>query len=306
MTVRPTRLAVILVGFTLALFGVGRTTGSGWVMVIVSSVAALVVVSLVSPAVAWVRIRVGVDAPADAVAGRPVSLRVALSGPRSAVKLRVAEPPGEWMSAVAPCDGAATVVPPRRGVIDEVTVEIEAAGILGLVRWRRVHRIHLDRAIEVAPAPTDEQLPSAIRAAIAGDHSPANGVHGADSVRSIREYTVGDPTRLVHWAATARRGELMVKELEDPDSVHVALAVDLRGDDADAEHAAARAAGIVAAALRATIPVTLLTAERDGPVAGRIVSALDAGRRLARATGGAPPDGPVPPGATVVRIEARR
>ena len=305
MTVRPTRLAVILAGFGLALFGVGRTTGSGWVMVIVSSVAALVVLAAISPAVGWARVRVAVAAPADAVAGRPVDVDVTLSGPRTALKVCLKEPPGEWMAAAVPSSGTAIVVPPRRGVVEDAVVEVEVAGVLGLVRWRRTHRVRLDRPIEVAPAPTDEQLPAALTASLAGDRSPANGAMGADSVRSVREYTVGDPTRLVHWAATARRGELMVKELEDPDSLHLAVVVDLRGDsENDAERAASRAAGVVAAALRATIPITLLTAERGGPVAGRVTSALDAGRRLARAIPGRPPDGPVPPGATVFRIEA--
>lgn len=94
----------------------------------------------------------------------------------------------------------------------------------------------------------------------------------------------------------------MVKELEDPDSVHVAVVVDLRGDPDAAEDAAARAAGVVAAAMRAGLPVTLLTAERAGPKVGRVMSSLDAGRRLARAISGPPPDGPLPVGVTVVRV----
>ena len=295
-------MAVILLGFALALFGVGRTTGSGWVMVIVSAVTALVAISTVMPALAWARLRVHVSPPADAIAGRPVALGIALSGARAAVKLRVAEPAGEWMAAAAPCAGEAVVVPVRRGVIDHVVVHVDAAGSLGLVRWRRTHRMDLDRPIEVAPAVVGADLPPAVSARFAGDRSPTNGSHGADSVRSIREYTVGDPTRLVHWAATARRGELMVKELEDPDSVHMAVIVDLRGELDAAEDAAARAAGVVAAALRSGLPVTLLTAEPSGQKVGRVVSSLEAGRRLARAISAPPPEGPLPSGATVVRV----
>ena len=302
MTVRPTRLAVILAGFALALFGVGRTTGSGWVMVIVSAVVALVALSAVSPARAWARIKVAVFSPADAVVGRPVALGVEVAGPRSVVKVRVDEPRGEWMAASAPCRGEAVVVPDRRGVVERAVVEVEASGVLGLVRWRRVHRVALDRPLEVAPALADADLPPTVAAQFAGDRSPTNGSLGADSVRSIREYTVGDPTRLVHWAATARRGELMVKELEDPDSVHVAVIVDLRGDPVAAEDAASRAAGTVAAALRAGLPVTLLTAEAGGPVVAPVASTLDAGRRLARAVAAPPPDGPLPRGVTVVRV----
>ncbi|HVF07566.1 MAG TPA: hypothetical protein VNC60_03220, partial [Actinomycetota bacterium] len=187
-------MAVILLGFALALFGVGRTTGSGWVMVIVSAVTSLVALSAVSPAVAWARLRVHVSPPADATAGRAVTIGLALSGVRAAVKVRVAEPAGDWMAASTPCVGEAVVVPNRRGVIERVVVHIEAAGALGLVRWRRVHRMELDRPIEVAPAPIDAELPSTVPARFPGERSPTNGASGADSVRSIREYTVGDPT----------------------------------------------------------------------------------------------------------------
>ena len=39
---------------------------------------------------------------------------------------------------------------------------------------------------------------------------------GDEDLRSLREYQVGDPTRLVAWKASARTGELLVRQLEAP------------------------------------------------------------------------------------------
>ena len=47
----------------------------------------------------------------------------------------------------------------------------------------------------------------------------------------VREYVEGEPLRAVHWPTSARRGELMVRELEDAprDSVAIVLDVDAGG-----------------------------------------------------------------------------
>ena len=45
-------------------------------------------------------------------------------------------------------------------------------------------------------------------------------------LHSVREYVHGESTRKVHWRSTARRGELMVKELEDAPRDEVAVLLD--------------------------------------------------------------------------------
>ncbi|GAB4099077.1 DUF58 domain-containing protein [Sinomonas halotolerans] len=45
-----------------------------------------------------------------------------------------------------------------------------------------------------------------------------------------REYRPGDPMRRVHWAATARQGELMVRQEESATSPEATLVLDLRHD----------------------------------------------------------------------------
>jgi uncharacterized protein (DUF58 family) len=66
-------------------------------------------------------------------------------------------------------------------------------------------------------------------------------------LHSVREYIEGESLRKVHWPTTARRGQLMVKELEDAprDEVVVLLDGDVRAGTDAAFDVAVRAAGSV-------------------------------------------------------------
>src|SRR5204863_2016220 len=69
-------------------------------------------------------------------------------------------------------------------------------------------------------------------------------------LHSVREYEQGESLRKVHWRSTAKRGPLMVKELEDAARDRVAVVLD--GDAGavvnDSFEIAVRAAGSILAA----------------------------------------------------------
>lgn len=293
-------LVIVLIGF--ALFGIARTTGSGWLVVLLAGLIGMLVVAAMSPLASLRTVGISVDAPRDATARRPLTLEVRLSG-RGALRVRCVSPPGPWSSASLPAEGPVEVVPERRGVLDEVVVELRAGAPLGLVPWRKRQRVQLAHAIDVGPMPIDTEV-QLRRGRVSGAGDTTTQGFAEDDVRGARDYVPGDPLRLIHWHATARAGELMVKELEAPARAGIAVIVDLRSRSADEnEEAAGRAAGIALGALRTGIPVTLLTAEKGGPVAAAADSPSAVSRRLARAIdGAAPPEGPIPPGAGVVRV----
>jgi len=66
-------------------------------------------------------------------------------------------------------------------------------------------------------------------------------------LHSVREYAEGESLRMVHWRSTARRGRLMVKELEDAprDEVAILLDGDTRGGAGEGFEVAVRAAGSI-------------------------------------------------------------
>lgn len=66
-------------------------------------------------------------------------------------------------------------------------------------------------------------------------------------LHSVREYVQGESLRTVHWRSTARRGELMVKELEDTprDEIAVLLDADARAVAGESFDVQVRAAGSI-------------------------------------------------------------
>lgn len=295
------RPALSLAAVALALFGVARTTGSGWLIVILTGIAAVVALAVVLPLFGLRKVKVAVEAPRDGTVGRTAELTLDVTVPGGVarpVKLLPIGFEGPWTGVVTPARGRLPLVPLRRGVYSSVLFDVRSAAPLGLVWWRRRVRVELPRPFEVGPMPIPARLepPRGTEDSGTDDGRVASSL--ADAVKTVREYVAGDAIKLVHWPATARSGELMVKELEAPVAPVLCLAVDLRrGDDASVEEAASRAAGLALAAISAGVPVTMLTAEATGPRSGPVTSSGDVNRRLARAIAGplpAPPRGTDP------------
>lgn len=124
--------------------------------------------------------------------------------------------------------------------------------------------------------------------------------HTGYDFHSVRGYEPGESLRRVHWPTTARRGELMVRELEE--APHDAVAVLLDCDPAGAAGTppgssfdeAVRAAGSVLRAYSARgRRATLVTTGRDAATVGIGSPVNDFGAVLA-ALSAAEPDAPHP------------
>ncbi len=84
------------------------------------------------------------------------------------------------------------------------------------------------------------------------DHPNVLG-QGGEDFYALREYVVGDDLRRVHWASTARRGELMVRQDEVPWQGRTTVLLDARRDTTSPESfelAVSAAASIVMASFR--------------------------------------------------------
>ena len=305
MTARgATRGAYVIGAIAAAIYFAARTTGAGWLMVILCGLAAVLIVGIAWPRVALSRVRIDAAGPPDATVGQstPVTLTARRVG--LGVRLRPIDPPGETTSALDATPAPTLVTPARRGLLQSIVVEAASAAPFGLVWWRRRITARVRGPVEVAPRRDPRQAPPPATQETSGELTASAGA-GGDRVRGVREYLPGDPLRLVHWPATARHRQIVVKELEHPERPHLDVVVDLRGASAAAETAAEWAMGLVCSALEDGIDVTLHTAEAGGPRSARVVGPLDAGRRLAR-TVAAPPPPVDSPGGNVVRIVAER
>jgi uncharacterized protein (DUF58 family) len=263
-------------------------------LVAVSAFAfAVLTVGIVWPVVALRRVDVDVTGPRDATVGDQITLALRIMGRVSRLEVRLLDPPGDWRRTVAPGTGDLVHVAARRGVFRIVRVEVRSGGPLGVFLRRRTLWVRLPYPVTVGPHPAPvrydpQPLPLGLAAALVVQPVAAGG----DAVRAVRPYAPGDAARLVHWPTSARTGALAVRELDPPTITGVAIVVDLRGPEHEVEQAASRAAGLGRIALRAGAHVLLLTCEAGGPVVAPVSGPLELGRRLARATAGAPPAAP--------------
>ncbi|GAB2760661.1 DUF58 domain-containing protein [Sinomonas soli] len=118
---------------------------------------------------------------------------------------------------------------PRRGLYWIGPVEARHSDPFGLAERRS--RIGTGTRLTVTPAAA--ALPAAALAGVRGAEgiiaARIQSVPSEDDVMT-REYRHGDPMRRVHWAATARHGELMVRQEESAVSPEATIVVDLRSD----------------------------------------------------------------------------
>lgn len=283
---RPTRGALVVGLVGMAFLLSSRTTGSGWLTVMVSLAAAMLVWGSIGPAIQVARVTLSVSGPPDAMVGRSLELSLTVVGPPSACRVRFVDPSAPAVGVLPPASGAVKLVPNRRGVLSGVIVQVESAAGLGLVWASRTVLVPLASPIDVAPRPTAVALPKAATTSGEGETAVGGRHNDGETVRTVREYRDGDPLRMIHWASSARRDLLVVKELEAPESPALILSLDLRGSPDVAEHHASLAAGYVQAGLRSGMPVQLHTMEAAGQHSGWVGSSLEAGRRLARAIPG--------------------
>jgi len=87
-------------------------------------------------------------------------------------------------------------------------------------------------------------------------------LRGSTDLRAVREYVLGDEVRHLHWKATAKTGQLMVREYADPARTRCTVLLDTRPASmrpAVFEEAVEVAASLVYAAASAGQPCRLIT-----------------------------------------------
>lgn len=143
----------------------------------------------------------------------------------------------EFLFPAARADGLASryeyrLVSSRRGLYRVGPVSAGFLDPFGLALAR--HTIGGTDDLIVKPVPVE--LPAAVLDGLRGsDGSVATRVQGVPSQDDVttREYRHGDPMRRVHWSATARHGELMVRQEETVATPRATLVLDQRESSYD-------------------------------------------------------------------------
>lgn len=157
----------------------------------------------------------------------------------------------------------------RRGYIQVGPTVIETGDLLGL--FRRFKVLGSPHYITVLPRV------HALLGYDIGSRRPIGEIQVRENVmddptrlRGIRPWQIGDPMRRVHWAATARTGELHSKIYEPSSIIGATIIVDMHADSNPAHHepmrldlAISAAASIAASLHDAGQPFGLVTNGRD-------------------------------------------
>lgn len=280
-----TGLAAVVVGLGMVVAG---PTGLGSLLlmaaVAIAGLDAVVAVQATRRAVITASTQ-----PTDAVVGDRFAIEIAVTGPSHhlLVSLESWPVPGPVL-VEPPATGRLDCTASTRGVFPALVLSVVSHGLCGLLSCTRTHVARLARPFEVGPRPVVPAQPFPELGGGWGEGVAAAAPDG-DLVRGLRDYLPGDRLRQVHWRATARHGELVVKEIEEPQAPVLHLVLDLGAGDAAGEAAAGRAGWYARKALRRGYQVTLTTVEDGQPLTDATPSLLLVNRRLARAGPGTPP-----------------
>lgn len=220
----------------------------GWVWVLLSS-ATLQTSRRVAPGRLFHDARAGVELTVRNT-GR---LSTTLLGVRDVVPDVLPASPGFVLAPLRP-GGAARlryeVVGSTRGVHELGPVEVALRDPFGVARRRQLIG-DTDKLVVYPPVHRlAVGLPLRGLTGTGGGSRPRPGATG-DELATVREYVQGDDLRKVHWATTAHRGQLMVRQDESPQRPDALIVLDVRasahrgiGPDHSLETAASAAASV--------------------------------------------------------------
>src|SRR5688572_27902783 len=261
------RLAVLSTAIGLA----AVNTGNNLLYVMLSLILGLAVVSSVAARRALRTLRADARFPREVVCGEPFCFTVEAAGrfswlPQTWIDVRVDGLGGDPVTVTVPISAdrgsgrrTARLVLPRRGVHTRLNLSAATSYPLDL----HVSRARIAWRGELVVLPRFDPIPSLARLVGAagrrpGDAGPTRAPGAGAELRQIRTYTWNDDARRMHWRATARAGQPMVRELEQERERALDLALDTEAANPEAfEAVVSRAAALLDAARREGVPARL-------------------------------------------------
>ena len=127
-----------------------------------------------------------------------------------------------------PVSLTARLIARRRGVLKLSLVELSTSFPFGFIRWTR--RLRAPQELVVYPhiGMLSRHLALQYRESIETGTMTSNRRGGNDEFYGVREYRPGDNIRIIHWRSTARRGQLMIRELASNAPPQLIVVLNLR------------------------------------------------------------------------------
>lgn len=282
----------VLLGLAVFLFIVATNTQTGWLYVVVALLVGVLIVGFLGPRATLKGLEVRRRLPAPAALGDEVRIELEVRNPSKHDRLLVAleeslpgSLPGEprtrkFLVERIPAGGVARVsykIPATlRGYHTFPPATIRTGTPLGLFPAERTVEAGGGEMVVYPRGPRLGRSPVQSVNPRRSHRSQTYARAGAsDDFMGIRPYHLGEDIRFVHWAATARTGEMMIREFRDTGGQNLAVLVENgeatnygSGADSTLEAAVSAAASLAEFARRQSLPLTLM-AERNGHVESR-------------------------------------
>ncbi len=230
MRVKVKRSGAIFIATTIFLGVAGANTANNLLYIIVSAMLSLMLVSGISSILnlKWVRIKL--VPPREVFAKERASFRIVLwsEGVIPSFLIRVSSDVdsvlflevGKRLS-----EGSLDMVFENRGLVKKVRIRMSSDFPLGMfVRYIDLE-IDTDFVVFPAPIPTEFTITASGEDYDRGDSVVSQGSVGYEDFKGIRDYR-GDPMKLIHWKLSAKKGELLVKEMVEDSKKPVILSED--------------------------------------------------------------------------------
>jgi uncharacterized protein (DUF58 family) len=242
--IRITRRGFGLLGGAVLLFLLGTNLQSGWLFALSSLLLGTSVAGALIP-LSMVRVlSVERRAPAEAFVGDqvPVDLAIENRSRRTMVGITVRDshiaPASAFLDTIRPGERVTVQTvrrAQRRGVQDAAPVEVASTTPFGVAEARR--RLSDPGRVVIFPRVVPlEPLQFLEGPSVRPLGHGARAGEGQEFI-GVREYRYGDSRRNVHWPSTARRGALVVREMEREHQARLAVLVDTHTDGGAGETA---------------------------------------------------------------------
>ena len=266
---------------SLAIGVAAVNTGNNLLYLMLSLSLALAAISTVASRRALRSLRVTAHLPEEVRSGEPFVVSAEVEGsfpllPQTWVSVMLDGLPGPVEISVPVTLGSRrgvgtrSLTMSRRGIYDDLAISAATGYPLDL--W--LYRVDLGRQRRLVVLPRHDRL-SYLRAGgtAGGFRDPIDRPSGrpgpaGQELHQLREYTPSDDARRIEWRSTARRGRLMVRELEAQQERLVDMVLDLEADSPEAfEQVVERCASILDLSIRQGFEARLIVAGRE-PLTG--------------------------------------
>ena len=234
MRVKIKRSGSIFIGATVFLGVAAANTGNNLLYIVVSSMLAMMLISGLSSILNIKGLEIRLIPPPEVYAGRRIYFRVLArkSFPVPSFLIRISSGIDDTIFLIVDREWKESKLDisfPRRGKVDRMSITLSSDFPLGMfVRYREVE-IELDLIVFPEPVSADFRLESVAEETERGS-AERTLLKGYEEIKGIREYS-GEPVKLIHWKVSAKRRELMVKEMIEEDKKPVMLSLDtVEGD----------------------------------------------------------------------------